>query len=502
MENSNVISANVETNTLVAFVLYYVFIVSIGFYFSKFSSSGMNEFFLGGRKMKRFVVALSAVVSGRSAWLLLGVSGLAYTRGVSAVWTVVGYIVVEFFLFVIVAVRLRRETEATDSLTIPDYFEARYNDHSGVLRIVSASIILIFMVTYVAAQFSGGGKAFHASFGIDANWGIAITMGIVLVFTILGGFSAVSVIDMIQAICMILALIILPAVAIIKFGGLSEMWSILKMLNPRLVDPMALTTGALIGFVGIGLGSPGNPHILVRYMSIDDPRQLRVSAIIGTIWNILMAGGAIFIGLIGRAMFPGVDLLPAADTEQLYPFLAQKHLPPFWFGLILASIFAAIMSTADSQLLVAASAVVRDVYQKIFRKKIELAQIQLVNLSRAVIFILVLFALFLAIVAQKMIFWLVLFAWGGLGASFGPSVLLSLFWKKTTKWGVLAGLISGTLVVIIWNQIAVLKNFVYELIPAFIISTILVIVVSLFTEREHTNKCQIEPVAKEQGEES
>jgi sodium/proline symporter len=429
--------------------------------------------------MRCFVVALSAVASGRSVWLLLGVSGMAYSRGVSVIWTVIGYILAELLLFLFLAPKLRRETARLDCLTIPDYFEARFQDRSGMLRILSATIILIFMVTYVAAQFSGGGKAFHGSWGISNNWGMALTMGIVLVYTILGGFKTVSFIDMLQAICMLLALVILPVVAIFRYGGLNLMLEMLRQLDPHLIDPMALSVGALVGFLGIGLGSPGNPHILVRYMSIDDPNQLRISAIWGTVWNVLMAWGAIYVGLIGRVMYPMIDLLPGADTEQLYPLLGRNHLPPVLFGIVLASIFAAILSTADSQLLVAASAVVRDIYQKFIRKNQALSQKHLVRLSRFTILILVLLAFGLASTAQNLIFWLVLFAWGGLGASIGPPIILSLFWEHTSRWGVTAGLVAGTLVVVVWNQIPALKALVYEGVPAFLISTILVILVSL-----------------------
>ncbi|MBN1348857.1 sodium/proline symporter [candidate division KSB1 bacterium] len=476
--------ARIEINAwaLASFALYYALILAIGVYATRFSSTGVNEFFLGGRKMKRFVVALSAVVSGRSAWLILGVSGMAYTRGTSAIWAVVGYILVELFLFLFVAKPLRCYTETMDNITIPNFFESRFRDSSGMLRIVSAIIILVFMIAYVAAQFNAGGKAFHGSFGMDENWGILITVAIVFFYTVLGGFKAVSIIDMIQAICMILALMILPIIVIIKTGGMFTMLDTLALLNPQALDPFALSVGALIGFLGIGLGSPGNPHILARYMSIDDPRQLRVSAIIGTVWNVAMAWGAIYIGLVGRTIFQQKTLLPGADTEQLYPYLAQQFVHPIIFGLILASIFAAIMSTADSQLLVAASAIARDIYQKIIRRGREIPQVQLVRLSRLVIFVLVCVALVLAIMAKQLIFWLVLFAWGGLGASIGPVVILALFWKKTTKWGALAGLITGTVVIIVWNQTAILKSAMYELVPAFLLSLLMVICVSLVTQ--------------------
>ena len=480
------INIEVSAWSLVSFCLYYLFIIAVGIYTTRFSSAGITEFFLGGRKMKHFVVALSAVVSGRSAWLVLGVSGMAYTRGVSAIWALVGYILMELFLFLFVAKPLRHFTEKMDNLTLPDFFESRFQDKSSLLRMLSVSIILIFMLAYISAQFNAGGKAFHGSFGISNTSGILITVAIVLIYTILGGFFAVSIIDMIQAICMILALLILPLIVILKTGGIISVLEVLAALDPKLIDPFALTWGVFIGFIGIGFGSPGNPHILARYMSIDDPRQLRVSAVIGTIWNVVMAWGAVYIGLVGRVIYPQQSLLPGADTEQLYPYLAQNYVHPLLFGLILASIFAAIMSTADSQLLVAASAVVRDIYQKIIRKTIEISQKRLVLLSRIVVLVLVCLALVLAVIAKQLIFWLVLFAWGGLGASIGPVVILALFWKKTNKWGAAAGLITGTVITVIWNQVAFLKSLIYELVPAFFLSTIVVILVSIFTGSNKT----------------
>jgi Na+/proline symporter len=249
------------------------------------------------------------------------------------------------------------------------------------------------------------------------------------------------------------------------------------------VDPLAISFGGLLGFLGIGLGSPGNPHILSRYMSIDDPRQLRWSAVIGTIWNVVMGWGAIFIGLAGRVYFPDIDLLPAADTENLYPALAQLHLHPVIFGIVVASIFAAIMSTADSQLLVAASAVVRDIYDRIIKKGQEIPQKKLVLYSRIVVVLLVAVALLFSLVAQELVFWLVLFAWAGLGASIGPTSILALYWRGTTRKGVFAGLITGTVVTIIWYYVPVLKNNLYELIPAFGLSLLATWLVSRFTTK-------------------
>lgn len=473
---------------ILSFVGYLIILTLIGIFSAKFSSRGIGEFFLAGRKMNRFVVALSAVVSGRSAWLLLGVTGMAYVRGLSALWACAGYIVVELLLFLFLAPRLRRQTEEMDALTLPDYFETRFYDTSGLLRIVSVVIIFIFMIAYVAAQFKAGGKAFSSGFGLSELEGLLLTAGIVLVYTILGGFLAVSITDLVQAIFMIIALVAVPVIAIVQFGGWVPVASQLGSSLPAALDPLALSFGVFLGFVGIGLGSPGNPHILVRYMSIQDPKQLKVSAVVGTVWNIIMAGGAVLIGVVGRVYFPTPDMLLNSDPENLFPSLAHQLLSPFFFGLVVAAIFAAIMSTADSQLLVASSSLVRDVYQKMWRKHVDLSQRYLVALSRILVLGLVLAAVLLAILGADWIFWLVLFAWGGLGASFGPTIILSLFWKRTTKWGVLAGLVSGTLITIVWKSSATLSAHLYELVPAFTLSFVLTIAVSLATYRRSNSE--------------
>ena len=464
--------------TLSAFAGYLLLVTIIGLYAARFSSSGISAYFVGARQMNKIVVALSAVVSGRSAWLLLGVTGMAYKMGASAVWAVMGYIIVELFLFVFYAYRLRKLSEEFDCITLPDFFAARFNDKNNRLRILLALVIILFMLSYVSAQFVGGGKAFAAGFNIDQSTGIILTALIVLFYTMIGGFLAVSLTDVFQACFMIIALVILPVIAISDYGGLGAVLDQLKMIDPVLINPFSLSIGAAIGFLAIGLGSPGNPHIIARYMSIKDPEQLRFTAVIGTIWNVVMGWGALFIGLAGRVYFPDVSLLPGADTENLYPALAQQHLHPILLGVVIASIFAAIMSTADSQLLVAASAIVRDLYDKVWRKDNPADPKHLVRLSRIAVFGLVLVALLLGYIAEDLVFWLVLFAWAGLGAALGPTSILALYWRGTTISGVFAGVISGTVVTIIWFYTPGLKSVMYELVPAFIISTILTILFS------------------------
>ena len=481
MDESEALSFVLDPYAVAAFITYLILLVGIGIYASKFSSRGISEYFIGGRKMNRFVVALSAVVSGRSAWLILGVTGMAYARGPSAIWAVAGYVVVELFLFLYYARRLRNFTEARNCITVPDFFAERFKDHDGKLRVTLVSIFLVFMVGYVSAQFVAGGKAFASGFGLDTDTGIFLTALIVVLYTMLGGFLAVSLTDMVQAFFMILALVILPVVAILNFGGLDILLAELSAADWMYVDPFAVSAGAAIGFLGIGLGSPGNPHILARYMSIADSAQLKSAAVTGTTWNVIMGWGAVFTGLAGRAWYPEASMLPAGDTENLFPLLAQNHLHPALFGVVLASVFAAIMSTADSQLLVAASSVVRDVYDKIIQKDKKISQSRLVLYSRAVVLGLVITSLIFGYLAEDLVFWLVLFAWAGLGASIGPTSILALYWKGTTRAGIFAGLITGTVVTITWYFIPVLKENLYELIPGFLAALLATWLVSLFT---------------------
>jgi SSS family solute:Na+ symporter len=481
-----VVSVAADRWAVMAFLGYLALLVAIGVYATRFSSTGVSEFFVGGRRMNRVVVALSAVVSGRSSWLLLGVTGMAYAQGASALWSVVGYTVAELILFLTYAPRLRRFAEAYDCVTLPDFFAARFGDHDGRLRLTLALVILVFMVSYVSAQFAGGGKAIGASFGLSTTSGVLITAGIVLLYTIMGGFLAVSLTDTIQAGFMIVALTGLPLVAIIEAGGWDVVRGGLVGFDPTFLDPLALSFGAFLAFVGIGLGSPGNPHIVVRYLSIEDPAQLRFAAALGTFWNVVMGAGAVCAGLVGRVYFPSVDLLPASDTENLFPMLAQQHLSPVLFGVVVASIFAAIMSTADSQLLVAGSAVVRDVYQKVLRKDAPLEGRRLVLYSRIVVALLVVAALVLGVVAEQLVFWLVLFAWAGLGAALGPTSVLALYWRGTTRAGVVAGLVTGTAVTIVWYLTPALKGRLYELIPAFALALMATLVVSALTRPPDT----------------
>jgi len=451
-------------------------------------TKNQSDFFIGGRAMDKIVVALSAVSSGRSSWLVLGVSGMAYTLGTGAVWAVVGYITAEMFQFIYIGRKLRAETEKMESLTLLDFFESRFNDKKHIIRIIGAIIIAIFLTSYVAAQFNGGAKALSTGLGIPFLWALMISGALVLLYMVLGGFIAVSYNDVVRAIILLIGLVLFPAYGLVKIGGFKAMFNILETLNPALIDPFSLSLGVILGFLGIGLGSPGQPHIVVRYMSINNPEKLRFSAVIGTIWNVILGWGAVFIGLLGRAVIPIADNLPDSDPETIYLILASDYFGPVLYGLIIGGIFAAILSTADSQLLVVASTFVRDIYEKILRKDRVLPENKKLILSRVVVFFSGLLALIMAYLAQEQVFWLVLFAWGGLGASFGTALILSLYWEKSNVWGIVAGMITGTVVTMVWKIFLEPITGLYELIPAFICSAAAVILFSLIKEKMTVSK--------------
>jgi sodium/proline symporter len=475
---------------LIIFVTTLLLPIIVGFLTLR-RTKNQSDFFVGGRAMDKFVVALSAVSSGRSGWLVLGVSGTAYLMGTSAVWAVVGYITVEMFQFIYIGRKLRTQTGAFDNITLLDYFESRFND-KYLLRITGAVIIAIFITAYVAAQFNAGAKSLSTALDIPILTSLIISGLLIMVYMVMGGYVAVAYNDVVRAVIMLIGLVVLPIVGLIKIGGFNVLLDTLSQLNPTLIDPFSLSIGAFFGFVGIGLGSPGQPHIVVRYMSIDDPDKLKYSTVIGTTWNVIMAWGAVFIGLLARILAPEVKDLPNADKEMVYLVLSSQYFGPVFYGLLVGGVFAAILSTADSQLLVVASTFVRDIYEKIIYERTrkrkampQLSESRKLMLSRLVVFISGIMAIILAYLAQETIFWLVLFAWGGLGASFGTSLIFSLYWKGTGKYGIFAGMIVGTVLTITWKLYLRETTGIYELIPAFFGSALAIFIVSLLTRKKN-----------------
>lgn len=477
----NTLELTIDNTAFWAFLGYLILLFAIGVYSSKFSSKGIEEYFVAGRKLNKYVVALSAVVSGRSAWLLLGFSAMAYVNGIAAFWAAVGYILVEFWMFLYYAPKLRRFSEAHHVITVPDFYAAKFGDKNNLLRIITVIVITVFMIAYVSSQLVAGGKTFAASFDISQTQGILISAAIILLYTLVGGFLAVSLTDVVQAIFMLFSLVVVPIVAISMAGGWDFITTELVKQKADFFNPFSIAAGTIVGFIGIGLGSFGSPHIMVRFMSIKDADAFKTVAITGTIWNIVMAIGALLVGFAARVYFPSLNAFAAGDVENAYPTLAKLILNPVLFGVVVASIFAAIMSTVDSQLLVAASALVRDIYQKIIKKGEEIPPKKLVLYSRLSVLIMIIVALILGFVAEDQIFWLVLFAWGGLGASIGSTSLLALFWDGTTRQGVIAGILTGTISIFIWKNVPFLNDMIYELIPTFFLAMLVTVLISKAT---------------------
>ncbi len=451
---------------LTAFALTLLLPVLTGFLTLRRTRSG-TDFILGGRRMGKVVVALSAVSSGRSSWLVLGACGMAYTRGLGAVWAIVGYTLAEFLQCLVLGRRLRAESERLGALTLLDTLDGKHPGRNHALRISGAAIIILFTTAYVAAQLNGGAKSLESALGMPFGAALLASAGLILVYMVLGGFVAVAYNDVVRASIMLLGLVVLPVWGLVVLGGVGALTSALGSLDAALLDPLSLGAGLLIGFVGIGLGSPGQPHILVRYMAIDDAAKLRAAAFIGTFWNVVLGGGAIAIGLIGRALIPDPAGLPGGDPEMIYLALASAHFGPLLFGLLVGGVFAAILSTADSQLLVVATTFVRDVYERVLRRDDSLDERTRLLASRVVVLLAGALALVLAFVAEEYVFWLVLFAWSGLGAALGPALLLSLLWKRCSRAGVLAGMWTGALVTIVWKLWLKDATGLYELVPAF-----------------------------------
>lgn len=460
---------------LTIFVLTLLAPVFVGFVALKRTRT-VGDFFLGGRATDRLVVALSAVCSGRSSWLVLGVSGMAYKMGAGAIWAVVGYTVVEAVQFVTLGPRLRRDSQRYDAITLLDYLEARHADRLHAIRGVGAIIITVFITAYVAAQLNAGAKSLSSALPVPMEFSLILAAALILVYMVLGGYVAVALNDVVRSVIMIIGLVVLPIWGLVVTGGVSHL---LDALSPAHLDPWSVGAGAIVGFLGIGLGSPGQPHIVVRYMSIDDPANLRTSAVVGTAVNVVLGTGAVCIGLLGRSLVPEPSMLPDADPEMIYLVLSARWFGPALYGLLVGGVFAAILSTADSQLLVAASTVVRDVGEKILRLRVLEDDSRRLRVSRWVVVLAGTAAVVLAYKADQLVFWLVLFAWGGLGGSLGPPLILSLYWRRTSRVGVLAGMISGTVVVVVWKLLFKDVTGLYELIPAFAFSTGLTVVGSL-----------------------
>ncbi len=460
------------------FLIYVVGMLAIGYITSRKTKSPL-DFFLGDRSLKAWVTAVSSTASSESAWAVLGTVGLAYKEGLSAIWflpgCLLGYALNWFFL----AERLRKHSHETHSITLPDYFETHFKDNSHLLRIISVVIIFASMMAYVAAQFTAIGKTFDAIFGISHYWSIPIGGAIILVYTMMGGFLAVAWTDFVQGLIMVIGLVTLSFVSIVELGGFWGMVAKVQSTSPETLNWMGGKTisaflGTVVGLLGIGLGYPGQPHVLNRYMAAKDTKTIEQGVWIAFGWGLLMYGSAILLGLSGTALFPGLE-----DPEHLFPKAAESLLSPVITAVVLTGVLAAIMSTVSAQIIVAASAVAHDVYSKMIRQ--DLKHEQIIFISRLTILVLGIGAMLVALGKTQVIFWFVLFAWSGLGASFGPVILYTLYSNKITREGALAGMIIGFATTIIWKLMGWSDTIIYELVPAFILSSATVWVVSHWT---------------------
>jgi sodium/proline symporter len=457
-----------------AFVVYLFIMMSIGIYFY-FKTNDLSDYILGGRSLGPGVAALSAGASDMSGWLLLGLPGALYAGGMNSVWIAIGLTIGAFLNWQFVAGRLRIYTEkAGNSITIPDYLENRFEDSSRVLRVISAFVILIFFTIYVSSGLVGGAILFERTFGLQYQTALWIGAVVIVGYTFLGGFMAVTLTDFIQGILMFCALIIVPVIAINLTGGWDKMLSAVHSVNPEHLDVFTGMTGVgIISLMAWGLGYFGQPHILTRFMALKNPKDAPKAQIVGMSWMVIGLFGAMFTGFAGI----GFIETPLDNPETVFIVLTETIFNPWVAGVLLAAILSAIMSTIDSQLLVCSSAVAEDFYRSILKK--EASQKELVWIGRVAVLILALIATAFAANPESRVLDLVSYAWGGFGAAFGPVIILSLFWRKMTRNGALAGMITGAVTVIVWKNLSGGIFDVYEILPGFIFCAAAVVAGSL-----------------------
>ncbi len=473
-----------NTETMISLLGYFVLMLAIGLYAWKKSTSNVSEFMLGGRQLPPAVAALSAGASDMSGWMLMGLPGAVYLAGYSAAWIAVGLVIGAYLNYLLVAPRLRVYTEvAEDAITIPDYFEKRFADSSRNLRVISSLVIVIFFTLYTSAGLVAGGKLFEASFGLDYRMGLMLTAGVVLAYTLFGGFLAVSLTDFVQGCIMFAALVIVPIVTISNLGGWTETKSIVSAIDPGYTQWFSdLTTLGLISALAWGLGYFGQPHIIVRFMAVRSVKDMPATRRIGMSWMLVTVVGSVLCGICGLAYITQTGTA-LDDPEAIFIVLSQTLFNPYVAGFLLAAILAAIMSTISSQLLVSSSSLTEDFYKTFLRK--EAKQSELVLIGRIATFAVAVVAALLAMDPTSNILSLVSNAWAGFGAAFGPVILLSLHWRRMTRAGALAGMVGGAATVLIWLYFPFSiggeapSAVIYEIVPGFIVSTLLVVGVSL-----------------------
>ncbi|SEL84948.1 sodium/proline symporter PutP [Acinetobacter sp. DSM 11652] len=474
--------------TLITFLFYIVAMVVIGLIAYR-ATTNFSDYILGGRRLGSFVTALSAGASDMSGWLLMGLPGAIYLSGLSEMWIAIGLIIGAWLNWLLVAGRLRVHTEVQhNALTLPDYFSNRFNDQKKILRIVSAFVILIFFAIYCASGMVAGARLFESMFDLSYSTALWISAIATISYVFIGGFLAVSWTDTIQAGLMIFALLLTPIVALLTFSDLSQVNLALEAARPEASSLMGnLSTVAIISLLAWGLGYFGQPHILVRFMAADSVKSIPNARRIGMTWMILCLGGAVAAGYVGIAYFqqnPQFANIVNANPETVFMELTKVLFNPWIAGIVLAAILAAVMSTLSCQLLVCSSTLTEDFYKSFIRKTA--SQKELVWVGRLMVLLIALLAIVLASNPESKVLGLVAYAWAGFGAAFGPLIILSLFWKRMTLNGALAGMIIGAVTVIVWKNIWA-DTGIYEIIPGFICSLIAIIVVSLLGKQPNSD---------------
>lgn len=469
-----------QIEVIISLIIYMIGMLYIGYWAYK-KTSDLSDYMLGGRGLGPGVTALSAGASDMSGWMLMGLPGAMFADGLSSIWIAVGLTIGAYLNYILVAPRLRTYTEvADDSITIPDYLENRFNDTQKILRIVSGIVIIIFFTLYASAGLVSGGKLFESAFGLDYMTGMLLTVGVVVAYTLFGGFLAVSWTDFVQGCIMFIALVLVPIVAFTEVGDTQTLVDTVRGVDPQLLNvTKGLSFIGLLSMLAWGLGYFGQPHIIVRFMAITSIKEIKAARRIGMGWMIVSIIGALFTGFIGIAWFEQQNR-NLADPETVFIEFANLLFHPFITGFLLAAILAAIMSTISSQLLVTSSAVTEDFYKQFLKKNA--SDKELVLIGRLAVLTVAVIAVLLSLNPSETILSLVGYAWAGFGSAFGPLILLSLFWKRMTKWGALAGIIVGAITVLVWVQFPDLKAEVYEMIPGFFLSMLAVILVSIVTK--------------------
>ena len=465
----------------IVFVLYILMMIAVGVYgYSK--TKNLDDYLLGGRKMGAFVSALSAGASDMSGWLLMGLPGAVFAAGLGELWIGVGLLVGTYFNWLLIARPLRIESERLGAMTVSEYFEKRFPVGKTTLRLVTAVIILIFFILYTASGLVASGKLFETVFEIDYATAVVIGTLAIIVYISVGGFIAVCWTDAIQGVLMIGALIIVPLLAVNAIGGWSAMTGTVEKINPNYLnlwnnlDGSSLTAMGIISSLGWGLGYMGMPHILVRFMAIESVDRIPRARRIAVTWTGISMLAAISIGVIGIAYFNMDSIAPLADKEKIFMTMMQTLLSPVPAGICLAAILAAIMSTADSQLLVCTSVITEDIYRSFFRR--DATDKELLNIGRLSVVVLAAVAMYIALDGGNEVMSLVSYAWAGFGAAFGPAILLSFYYKKISSIGAILGIIVGGLVVVVWKNMHGGIFDLYELVPGFIISLLVIVIFS------------------------